>query len=129
MDADRFAAMAKALGSGANRRRVLGILLGGTVGGLVAGVPLDAAAKPDPKDKNPKQKKKGGGVCPSPRPCCNCYNDTGNTSCHIVSTQEECALLCNNATGGQYGYNDPNVIQPGKTTACNQLNQCIFVSC
>jgi len=120
VDGNCFNGLTRRLGS---RRGALGVLLGGalTAGGGRVG------AAPRTKDKTPK-KPKGAGVCPTARPCCNCYDDTGNTACFLVDTQEECALLCGNAAGGQYGYNDPDVIRPGTAAACDG-NRCVFVVC
>ena len=64
MDAQRFDALTKALGRGANRRRVLRGLLGGAVAGgaVVTSLPEPAAAQPGCRRE--------GNTCQGNQVCC-----------------------------------------------------------
>jgi hypothetical protein len=123
--------LARTLAPGVSRRRLLGAVSAGVIGMSAATVRINGVeAKVKDKPKPKPKPKPGAGTCPTAHYCCNCYDEFANTFCTTaVGSAEECALLCNNATGGHYGFNDPAVISPGNDLVCGPENRCTVTRC
>jgi hypothetical protein len=131
MTSSRFEDLARALATGTSRRRILRGISAVVVG---SGATSFHVNRTEAKDKVKDKPKPSKGTCPTAHLCCHCYNDTGYLRCTTdVRSQEDCAVFCNNAAGGQYGFNDPAVISPGNDIVCGPdvfgTESCTIVRC